>query len=146
MKKTKTIQQRNTDPIKYSLSSKKLEQIRSGGGLERQTTSKQSKDVVIEKDGVKITEKVVQEKFEETAVLRKKKNYVMYESKLGTEKNREILKIEAPKQKTKIIKIRPRKEEKIITQKKRKEYLDNYQYLETKMLRKPKKKNISRTY
>ena len=140
MKKTKTIQQRNTEPIKYSLSSKKLEQIRSGGGLERQTTSKQSKDIVIEKGGVKITEKVVQEKFEETAVLRKKRNYVMYESKLGTEKNREILKIEAPKQKTKIIKIRPRKEEKIITQKKRKEYLDNYQYLETKMLRKPKKK------
>ena len=136
----KTNRQRNTDPIKYSLSSKKLEQIRSGAGLERQTTSKQSQDVVIEKGGVKITEKIVHEKFEETAVLRKKRNYVMYESKLGTEKNREILKIEAPKQKPKIIKIGPRKEEKIITQKKRKEYLDNYQYLETKMLRKPKKK------
>ena len=140
MKKAKTIQQRNTTPIKYALSSKKLEQIRLGKGAERQTTSKQSKDIVIEKGGVKITEKVVQEKFEETGVLRKKRNYVMYESKLGTEKNREILKIEAPKQKPKIIKIRPRKEEKIITQKKRKEYLDNYQYLETKMLRKPKKK------
>ena len=126
MKKTKTIQQRNTEPIKYSLSSKKLEQIRSGGGLERQTTSKQSKDIVIEKGGVKITEKVVQEKFEETAVLRKKRNYVMYESKLGTEKNREILKIKDPKQKTKIIKIRQRKKEKNV--------------------KKTKKKNISRAY
>lgn len=140
MKKVKIAEQRNTDPMKYSSSSKKLEQIRSGKGLKRQTTMKQSKDIVIEKGGVKITEKVIQEKFEETAVLRKKRNYVMYESKLGTEKNREILKIEAPKQKPKIIKIRPRQEEKIITQKKRKDYLDNYQYLETKILRKPKKK------
>ena len=106
MKKTKSIQQRNTAPVKFSLSTKKIEKIRAGKGFERQTTMKQSKDVVIEICGIEITEKIVQEKFEESGVLRKKRNYVMYESKLGTEKNREILNIQKPK----IINIRPRKE------------------------------------
>ena len=45
------------------------------------------------KDGTKIISKLTQEKFEETAVLRKKRNYVMYESKLKTEKNTQIMKI-----------------------------------------------------
>ena len=60
----------------------------------------------------------------------------MYEAKLGTEKTTDITKINAkPAYKPKPKPVRepePRVEEKIIIKKKKKEYLDNYQYAETK--------------
>jgi hypothetical protein len=122
----------------------KLEQIRSGKVLQRRKSALDIKGITVVsgKDGSKITKKETAEKFEETAVRKKKKNYVMYESKLGTEKSTEIKKIEAPKPK-KSRPIRtpaPRVEERIIITKKRKEYLDNYQYHESRVL---KRKNPS---
>ena len=122
----------------------KLEQIRSGKILHRRKSGLDinSINVVMGKDGSKITKKEIAEKYEETTVRKKKKNYVMYESKLGTEKSTEIKKIEAPKPK-KSRPIRtpaPRVEEKIVIKKKRKEYLDNYQYHESRVL---KRKNPS---
>ena len=76
---------------------------------------------------------------------RKKRNYVLYESKLGTEKEQNMKKIaEPPKPKPKPAPVaRPRVEEKIIIQKKRKEYLDNYQYHETKVIRNPNPRRVS---
>ena len=62
----------------------------------------------------------------------------MYESILGTEKNTEIKSVEKPKPKSVPRKPEPRREERIILVKKRKEYLDNYQYHETKVLKKNK--------
>ena len=65
----------------------------------------------------------------------------MYESKLGTEKNTEITQIAAPpkpKPKPKPKPVRepsPRVEEKIVIKKKKREYLDNYQYHETKNIK-----------
>ena len=61
----------------------------------------------------------------------------MYEAKLGTEKNTEITQIAAPKvSKTKPVRQpSPRAEEKIVINKKKKEYLDNYQYHETKNIK-----------
>ena len=56
----------------------------------------------------------------------------MFESKLGTEKERDMHKIEGARNKGKP---GERQEEKIILTKKRKEYLDNYQYHETKDIR-----------
>ena len=80
----------------------KLEQIRSGKKLERRKSQLDIKDVVVSgKDGSRIIQKKVTEKYEETTVKRKKKNYVMYESKLGTEKNTQIKSIEKPKPKEK---------------------------------------------
>jgi len=95
--------------------------------------------VITGKDGSKIIQHQKEEKFEETAVLRKKKNYVMYEAKLGTETTTDITKINAPKpkQKAKAREIEPRQEERIVQTKKRKEYLDNYQYHETKDIKNP---------
>ena len=59
----------------------------------------------------------------------------MFESKLGTEKERDLRKIEGAK-----LRAQPndRVQEKIVLQKKRKEYLDNYQYHETKNLKNTK--------
>ena len=122
----------------------KLEQIRSGKILQRRKSGLDIKGVTVVsgKDGSKIIKKETAETFEESTVRKKKKNYVMYESKLGTEKKTQINKIEAPKPK-KIRPIRtpaPRVEERIIIKKKRKEYLDNYQYHESRVL---KRKNPS---
>ena len=64
----------------------------------------------------------------------------MYESKLGTEKNTEITQIAAPKPTPKpkpkpVREPSPRVEEKIVITKKKREYLDNYQYKETKQIK-----------
>ena len=118
----------------------KLEQIKSGAKNKRTTGGGEKKNIVITgKDGSKIIQHQKEEKFEETAVLRKKKNYVMYEAKLGTETTTDITKINAPKpkQKPKAREIEPRQEERIVQTKKKKEYLDNYQYHETKNIKNP---------
>ena len=117
----------------------KLAQIKSGAKNKR-STGGAGKDIVITgKDGSKIIQRQKEEKFEETAVLRKKKNYVMYEAKLGTETTTDITKIDAPmkKEKKPVREPEPRIEEKIVQTKKKKEYLDNYQYHETKDIKNP---------
>ena len=117
----------------------KLAQIKSGTKNVR-STGGTGKDIVITgKDGSKIIQRQKEEKFEETAVLKKKKNYVMYEAKLGTETSTDITKIDAPRKKEKkpVREPEPRVEEKIVQTKKKKEYLDNYQYHETKDIKNP---------
>lgn len=120
------------------VSQSKLDHIRQGttkktdiGGV------KENKKVIQGKGGkFAVTEK--EKKFEEAGVKRKKRNYVMYESKLGTEKEKNLQKIEEapkPKPKPKPAAPKPRVEEKIIQKKKRVEYLDNYQYHETKNIK-----------
>ena len=123
----------------------KLAQIKSGAKNKR-STGGAGKDIVITgKDGSKIIQRQKEEKFEETAVLRKKKNYVMYEAKLGTETTTDITKIDAPmkKEKKPVREPEPRIEEKIVQTKKKKEYLDNYQYHETKDIKNPNPSNTS---
>jgi hypothetical protein len=121
--------------------SKKLDQIKTGAKIKRQTGGTEKKETIIGgKNGAKTVVHETEEKFEETAVLRKKRNYVMYESKLGTEKNTEITQIAAPKPAPKpkpkpVREPSPRVEEKIVITKKKKEYLDNYQYHETKNIK-----------
>ncbi len=121
--------------------SKKLDQIKTGAKIKRQTGGTEKKEVIIGgKNGAKTVVHETEEKFEETAVLRKKRNYVMYESKLGTEKNTEITQIAAPKPTPKpkpkpVREPSPRVEEKIVITKKKREYLDNYQYHETKNIK-----------
>ena len=134
---------RKNEGIPQLSAQEKLEQIRSGKKLQRRKSGLDIKDIVMSgKDGSTIKKKEMAEKYEETTVRRKKKNYIMYESKLGTEKNTEITKIAAPKpKKQKVVRTPgPRIEEIIISRKKKKEYLDNYQYHESKVLR---KKNAS---
>jgi hypothetical protein len=119
----------------------KLEQIRSGATIKTQTGVKENKNI-IQKKGGKFHVHQKEEKFEESGVRKKKKNYVMYESKLGTERQTNLIKIEEaklekPKPKPKPISPKPRQEEKIIQTKKKIEYLDNYQYHETKDIKRP---------
>ena len=121
----------------------KIDAIRSGSILKTDLGVNVNKNIIHGKGGkYAVVEK--EKKFEEAGVKRKKKNYVLYESKLGTEKEKDLRKIEeAPKPKPKPKPVpRPRVEEKIIQKKKRLEYLDNYQYHETKEIKNPKRISI----
>ena len=122
----------------------KLEQIRSGATKKTDLGTKENKGIVHGKGGkYHVVEK--EKKFEEAGVKKKKRNYVMYESKLGTEKQKDLKKIEEPpkpKPKPKPV-VKPRVEEKIIQKKKRLEYLDNYQYHETKNIKNPNPNRVS---
>ena len=128
---------------KPSINLSKLEQIRSGAVKKTDLGTNVNKGVIQGKGGkYMVVEK--EKKFEEAGVKRKKRNYVLYESKLGTEREKDLQKIheaQKPKPKPKP-EARPRVEEKIIQKKKRLEYLDNYQYHETKNLKNPKKASI----
>ena len=127
----------NTNPAALQ---EKLALIKAGGVKKVDLGTNVNKGIIQGKGGkYHVVEK--EKKFEEAGVKRKKRNYVLYESKLGTEREKDLRKIdEAPKPKPKPKpQAKPRVEEKIIQTKKRKEYLDNYQYHETKMLKNPKK-------
>ena len=131
---------RLSNPIDFQ---SKIEQIRSGGVKKTDLGTNVNKGVIQGKGGkYAVVEK--EKKFEEAGVKRKKRNYVLYESKLGTEREKDLRKSEeAPKPKPKPKPVpRQRVEEKIIQKKKRKEYLDNYQYHETKYVKNPKTLSI----
>jgi hypothetical protein len=115
-------------------SQSKIDHIKSGGKVKSQVGGVKENKNVIQGKGGKFTITEKEKKFEEAGVARKKRNYVMYESKLGTEKEQEfqhVKEVKKQKPKPKVVP-QPRNEEKIITQIKRVEYLDNYQYHETK--------------
>ena len=119
----------------------KLEAIKQGNKLKSETGATQNKKVTVTKSGDKIIAVEKEKKFEEAGVTRKKRNYVMYESKLGTEKETDLTQIKAPP-KPKKVEPKPRVEEKVVMKKKKIEYLDNYQYKETKEFRKADKGSI----
>ena len=120
----------------------KLDLIRAGASTKMDLGTKENKGIIQGKGGrYSVVEK--EKKFEEAGVKRKKRNYVLYESKLGTEREKDLKKLAEPpkpkpKPKPKPAEPKPRVEEKIILKKKRKEYLDNYQYHETKNIKNPK--------
>ena len=113
----------------------KIAQIRSGKQFKRAKSGLQRRSVVVQgNDGSKIVKNQTEQDFEESGVTKKKRNYIMYESKLSTEKNTQI---QSFKKKKPARKPSPRVEERIVIQKKRKDYLDNYQYHESKVLNNP---------
>jgi hypothetical protein len=120
------------------VSQSKLDHIRQGTTKKTDVGGVKANKKVISGKGGKFEVTEVEKKFEEAGVKRKKRNYVMYESKLGTEREKNLQKIEdAPKQKPKPKPAppKPRVEEKIVQKKKKVEYLDNYQYKETKNIK-----------
>ena len=121
-------------------SASKVEFIRKGKKKKTITNFKEKKNVTYENQGGKFIVVEKEKKIEIEGVTRKKRNYVMYESKLGTEKERDTTRIGKAKLRRPIL---PRIEERIVQKKKRKEYLDNYQYHETKVIRNPKPRNTS---
>ena len=113
----------------------KLERIKAGTKQVNVTGVKEKTKNISHKDGSQFLAIEKEKKFEEAGVTRKKRNFVMYESKLGTETDRDLLKLQGAKKN----KPRPKPqniEETIISKYKRKEYLDNFQYHETKELKK----------
>lgn len=112
----------------------KVEFIRKGKKKKTITGYKENKNMTFENKGGKFVVVEKEKKFEDVAVTRKKRNYIMFESKLGTERDTDKHKIEGAKN---LRAIQPRQEEKIIQKKKKKEYLDNYQYHETKDIKNP---------
>jgi len=107
----------------------KMEIIRSGKRKRSLTGLKESKNIAFENKGGKYVAIETERKFEEAGVTKKKQNFIMFESKLGTEKDVDFTKISGPKAP---VQIQPRKEERIVQKAKNIEYLDNYQYKETK--------------
>ena len=122
-------------PIQVAASSEKLEMIRSGKKKKTVTGFKEKTNITFSNDEGKFIAVEKEKKFEEAGVTKKKRNFIMFESKLGTERDRDLHKIEGAR---KAGQPKERVEEKILTTKKRKEYLDNYQYHETKNLKKSK--------
>ena len=113
----------------------KLELIKQGKKKVNVTDFKENKNMISKKDGSKFLTIEKERKFEEAGVTKKKRNFVMYESKTGTEKDVDLLKLQGAKKKAGP---RPKIEETIISKHKKKEYLDNFQYHETKDLKKKK--------
>ena len=122
-----------------AVSDEKLAMIRSGKKKKTITGFKENKNITFENKGGKFVMVEKEKKFEEAGVTRKKRNYVMFESKLGTEKETDMTKIAGAK---KLRAVEPRQEEKIVQTKKKKEYLDNYQYHETKDLKPESKPSV----
>ena len=116
-------------------STDKMNLIRSGKKKKTVTGFKENKNITFSNEQGKFVAVEKEKKFEEVGVTKKKRNFLMFESKLGTERERDMHKIEGAK-----LKAQPkdRVEEKIYITKKKKEYLDNYQYHETKDLKKSK--------
>ena len=119
---------------KINIDPSKLELIRQGKKKVNVTDFNEKKNTFSKKDGHYVAIQK-ERKFEEAGVTRKKRNFVMYESKQGTERDVDLLKIAGAKKKAPP---RPKIEETIISKHKRKEYLDNFQYHETKELKKKK--------
>ena len=119
----------------------KLEAIKQGKKIKSEKDATENKKVTVTKSGDKIIAVEKEKKFEEAGVTKKKRNYVMYESKLGTEKETDLTQIKAPPKpvKPKKLEPKPRVEEKVIMTRKKVEYLDNFQYKETKEFRKIEK-------
>ena len=124
--------------VKAGVDPSKLEAIKAGKKIKSETGASENKKVTVTKSGDKIIAIEKEKKFEEAGVTRKKRNDVMYESKLGTEKETDLTQIKAPP-KPKKLEPRPRVEEKVIMTRKKVEYLDNFQYKETKEFRKIEK-------
>ena len=124
--------------VKAGVDPSKLEAIKAGKKIKSETGASENKKVTVTKSGDKIIAVEKEKEFEEAGVTRKKRNYVMYESKLGTEKETDLTQIKAPP-KPKKLEPRPRVEEKVIMTRKKVEYLDNFQYKETKEFRKIEK-------
>ena len=122
-----------------AVSEDKLAMIRSGKKKKTITGFKENKNITFENKGGKFVMVEKEKKFEETGVTRKKRNFIMFESKLGTEKETDMTKIAGAK---KLRAIEPRQEEKIVQTKKKKEYLDNYQYHETTELKPDTKPSV----
>ena len=118
----------------------KLDFIRKGKKKKTITGFKENKNITFENNGGKFVVVEKEKKFEETEVTKRKRNFVKFESKLGTERETDMTKIEGAK---KLREIQPRQEERIIQKKKRKEYLDNYQYHETVDIKHPKPNRVS---
>ena len=106
-----------------------LAQIRSGSTSKKQVGSSVSKKTTFSGKSGKFHITETSQKFEESGVAKKKNNYVMFTSKLGTEKQKEKL------QQVRAAQPKPRKTETIIQTRKKKEYIDNYQYQESKDIR-----------
>ncbi len=123
-----------------STSESKIDFIRKGKKKKTITGFKENKNMTFENKGGKFVVVEKEKKFEDVAVTRKKRNYIMFESKLGTERDLDKIKIEGAKN---LRAIQPRTEEKIVQKKKRKEYLDNYQYHETIDIKHPQQNRVS---
>ena len=84
-------------PVVAIIDPAKLERIKAGTKQVNVTGVKEKTKNISHKDGSQFLAIEKEKKFEEAGVTRKKRNFVMYESKLGTEKDRDLLKLQGAK-------------------------------------------------
>ena len=80
-----------------SVDPSKLEKIKAGIKTKSESGVKHNQNVTVNARGDKIIAVQKEKKVEESGVTRKKKNFVMYESKLGTEKETDLQRIKGQK-------------------------------------------------
>lgn len=119
------------NPIVTTTPAEKLAMIRSGKKKKTVTGFKEKKNITFSTQEGKYVAIEKEKQVVEEGVTKKKRNFIMFESKLGTTRDRDLHKIGNIKN----AKPRERVEERIVIKKKQKEYLDNYQYHETKYLK-----------
>lgn len=120
-----------TKPIVTQPNLDKLALIRGGKRRKSITGFKEAKNITFSNKEGKFIAVEKEKKYEEAGVTKKKRNFIMFESKLGTERERDLRKIG----KVYDTEAKERIQQKIYITKKKKEYLDNYQYHETKNLK-----------
>ena len=82
-----------TKPILPAPSSEKLEMIRSGKRRKSITGFKEAKNITFSNKEGKFVAVEKEKKLEEVGVTKKKRNFIMFESKLRTERERDLHKI-----------------------------------------------------
>ena len=92
----------------------KVNLIRSGKKKKTVSGFKENQKITISKEGGKYIAVQKEKKVEETGVTRQKRNFIEFESKLGTERDTDLRKIAGPARRA----VEPRVEEKIVMKKK----------------------------
>ena len=95
----------NLDVVTKMTPDEKLSIIRSGKRKRSLTGVKENKNILFENKGGKFVAVETERKFEEAGVTKKKQNFIMFESKLGTEKDVDFTKISGPKKDVKFMSI-----------------------------------------
>ena len=87
--------------VPLAASSDKLALVRSGKKKKTVTGFKENKNITFSNKEGKFVAVEKEKKFEEAGVAKKKQNYIMFETTLGTEKERDTHKIEGARNKGK---------------------------------------------
>ena len=136
------IKNMESNVIKQKVSKSKVEEIKSGKKIKSQIGDEKEYKKVIQDVRAKHDQTEKEKKLEESCIIDKRRNHILYESKYITEKGKN-LQISKEAIKSKLKGVEPRKEENIIRTKKKHQYSNNCQYQEPKYIKDKDTRKIS---